>query len=174
MNAEGTVRSIFVTGLKNAHAIENHALSIIKPQVSRIENYPEDATRLDQHIHKTETQIARLNQLLSDFAEDRSALKDVALSLTSATAATGQTVAADEILKYSFANFAFEQVEIAASRSLLTVAEQGGFSASSTALRANLDEKEKDGRLDRTTPVGCYLEVPLAEICRRNCKGLTE
>jgi len=45
--AEDTVRSIFVTGLKNAHAMENQALSIMKPQVSRIENYPEVAARLD-------------------------------------------------------------------------------------------------------------------------------
>jgi len=65
----------------------------------------------------------------------------MALSLTGATAAMGHTVAGDEILKNSFANFAFEHFEIAAYRSLLTVAEQGGFSASTAALRANLDEE---------------------------------
>jgi ferritin-like metal-binding protein YciE len=140
MNTEDG-RSIFVTGLKNAHAMENQALSIMKPQVSRIENYPEVAARLDQHIRETENQLARLDELLSDFAEDRSALKDMALSLTGAMAAMGHTVAGDEILKNSFANFAFEHFEIAAYRSLLTIAEQGGFSASTAALRANLDEE---------------------------------
>jgi ferritin-like metal-binding protein YciE len=132
---------ICFTGLKNAHAMENQALPIMKPQISRIENYPEVAARLDQHKRETENQIARLDQLLSDFAEDRSALKDMALSLTGAMAAMGHTVAGDEILKNSFANFAFEHFEITAYRSLLTVAEQGGFSASTAALRANLDEE---------------------------------
>ena len=51
---------IFVTGLRNAHAMENQALSIMKPQVSRIENYPEVAHRLQQHITETEGQIQRL------------------------------------------------------------------------------------------------------------------
>ncbi|WP_075293324.1 ferritin-like domain-containing protein [Pararhizobium arenae] len=138
---EDTVRSIFVTGLKNAHAMENQALSIMKPQVSRIEHYPEVAARLDQHIRETENQIARLDQLLSEFAEDRSAIKDIALSVTGAMAAMGHTVAGDEILKNSFANYAFEHFEIAAYRSLLTIAEQGGFSASTAALRVNLDEE---------------------------------
>ncbi|WP_426232147.1 ferritin-like domain-containing protein [Pararhizobium sp. DWP3-4] len=141
MTTENTARSIFVTGLKNAHAMENQALSIMKPQVSRIENYPDVAAKLDQHIRETENQIVRIDGLLSDFAEDRSTLKDMALSFTGAMAAMGHTVAGDEILKNSFANFAFEHFEIAAYKSLLTVAEQGGFSASTAALKANLDEE---------------------------------
>ncbi|WP_438750033.1 ferritin-like domain-containing protein [Pararhizobium sp. O133] len=141
MTTEDTARSIFVTGLKNAHAMENQALSIMKPQVSRIENYPEVAARLDQHIRETENQITRLEELLDSFAEDRSALKDMALSFTGAMAAMGHTMAGDEIVKNSFANFAFENFEIAAYRSLLTIAEHGGFSASTAALQANLDEE---------------------------------
>ena len=42
------IRSIFVTGLRNAHAMENQALSIMKPQISRIENYPAIASRLEE------------------------------------------------------------------------------------------------------------------------------
>lgn len=58
-------RSIFVTGLKNAHAMENQALSIMKPQVSRIENYPEVADMLERHIRETEGQIERLDAILA-------------------------------------------------------------------------------------------------------------
>jgi ferritin-like metal-binding protein YciE len=141
MTTEDTARSIFITGLKNAHAMENQALSIMKPQVSRIENYPEVAARLDQHIRETENQITRLEELLSGFAEDRSALKDMALSFTGAMAAMGHTIAGDEILKNSFSNFAFEHFEIAAYSSLLAIANHAGFSASVAALQANLDEE---------------------------------
>jgi hypothetical protein len=45
-------RDIFVTGLKNAHAMEKQALSIMKPQVKRIENYPEIAEQLEKHISR--------------------------------------------------------------------------------------------------------------------------
>jgi len=41
--SDNETREVLVTGLKNAHAMENQALSIMKPQLSRIENYPEVA-----------------------------------------------------------------------------------------------------------------------------------
>ncbi len=135
-------REIFVTGLKNAHAMENQALSIMKPQVSRIENYPEVARRLEEHIRETEGQIARLEELLQQLDESHSSMKDMALSFTGAMAAMGHTMAGDEILKNSFANFAFENFEIAAYKSLLTVAEFGGFPSATSALQANLQEEQ--------------------------------
>ncbi|MGK9055632.1 ferritin-like domain-containing protein [Neorhizobium petrolearium] len=134
-------RSIFVTGLKNAHAMENQALSIMKPQVSRIENYPEVAAQLEQHIRETEGQLRRLQEVLDSLAEDRSAFKDMALSLTGSMAAMGHSVAGDEIIKNSLANFAFENYEIAAYKSLITIAELGGFPGLAPALKANLDEE---------------------------------
>jgi ferritin-like metal-binding protein YciE len=134
-------RTLFVTGLKNAHAMENQALSIMKPQLSRIESYPEVAAKLEQHIRETEGQIARLEELLTSLAEDHSALKDMALSLSGSMAALGHTVAGDEIIKNSLANFAFENFEIAAYNSLLTLAEFGNFSAMTAPLQANLNEE---------------------------------
>ncbi|TBY42978.1 ferritin-like domain-containing protein [Rhizobium leguminosarum] len=134
-------REIFVTGLKNAHAMENQALSIMKPQLSRIENYPKIGAKLDQHIRETEGQIVRLEEVLDGLNEGHSSLKDMALSLTGSMAAMSHTMAGDEILKNSFANFAFENFEMAAYKSLLTVAEVGGYGAASTALQANLAEE---------------------------------
>ena len=135
-------RSLFVTGLRNAHAMENQALSIMKPQLSRIENYPDVAAQLDKHIRETEGQIKRLEDILHQLGEDHSSLKDVALSLSGAMAAMGHTMAGDEILKNSFANFAFENFEIAAYKSLMTIAELGGFPSAVPALQANLGEEQ--------------------------------
>lgn len=52
----------------------------------------------------------------------------MALSFTGKMAALGHTVAGDEILKNSFANFAFENLEIGVYNSLITIAELGGYS----------------------------------------------
>lgn len=132
---------IFVTGLRNAHAMENQALSIMKPQVSRIENYPDVAQRLQQHISETEAQIQRLEQLLDGFGESHSSLKDAALSLTGSLAAIGHTMAPDEIVKNSFANYAFEHFEIAAYKSLLALSNQAGNSTATSLLTQNLQEE---------------------------------
>jgi len=139
--SDNETRDIFILGLRNAHAMENQALSIMKPQLSRIENYPEVTAKLEQHIHETEGQIARIEEILTGLNEDHSTLKDMALSLSGAMAAMGHTMAGDEILKNSFANFAFENFEIAAYKSLLTVAETGGHNAGALALQANLAEE---------------------------------
>lgn len=139
--SDSKTREVFVTGLKNAHAMENQALSIMKPQVKRIENHPDIAAKLKEHIKETEGQISRLDEILTSLAEENSTLKDAALSFTGAMAALGHTVAGDEILKNSMANFAFENFEIAAYRSLITIAELGGFAAIVRPLQANLDEE---------------------------------
>jgi ferritin-like metal-binding protein YciE len=140
--AENETREIFVTGLKNAHAMENQALSIMKPQLSRIENYPKVAAKLEQHIRETEGQLVRIEEVLSGLNEDHSSLKDMALSFTGAMAAMGHSMAGDEILKNSFANFAFENFEMAAYKSLLTVADAGGYGSAASALQANLAEEK--------------------------------
>jgi Uncharacterized protein conserved in bacteria len=135
-------RDIFVTGLKNAHAMENQALAIMKPQADRIQNYPQVEARLRDHILETEGQIERLDRILDDMGEDRSALKDTALSMGGAMAAIGHTFAPDEIVKNSFADFAFENYEIAAYKSLLCLAEEAGVRSAIDPLRQNLEEEQ--------------------------------
>lgn len=141
MQDSSEIRDIFVMGLKNAHAMENQALSIMKPQLSRIENYPDVAARLETHIRETEGQLERLGTILDSLGENNSTLKDTALSLTGTLAALGHAIAGDEILKNSFANFAFENYEIAAYQSLIAIGARGGYSAAIEPLRKNLDEE---------------------------------
>jgi ferritin-like metal-binding protein YciE len=133
--------ALFVTGLKNAHAMEKQALSIMTPQVSRIENYPEVAERLRAHIEETHDQIGRLDEILGNFDASASALKDIALSMTGGMAALAHSAAGDEILKNSFANYAFEHFEIASYKSLLTMAENGELARFSSGLQQNLNEE---------------------------------
>jgi ferritin-like metal-binding protein YciE len=140
---EGTESySLFITGLKNAHAMETQALSIMRPQLDRIENYPEVAQRLQQHITETEGQLERLEQILEAHDEDKSSLKDLAMSMAGGMAAISHTVAGDEILKNSMANYAFEHYEIAAYKSLITIAKSAGGSSALPLLQKNLDEEQ--------------------------------
>ncbi|PXA99130.1 hypothetical protein DMC47_04985 [Nostoc sp. 3335mG] len=136
------LRELFVTGLTNAHAVEKQALSIMTPQVARIENYPEVADRLRLHIDETNEQIARIDELLAGFDTSNSALKDMGLSLSGSMAALGHSVAGDEIVKNSFANYAFEHFEIAAYKSLLVLAEDGGFASATPLLQRSLSEEQ--------------------------------
>lgn len=134
-------RDIFVSGLKNAHAMENQALSIMRPQLSRIENYPEVGRMLEKHITETEGQIQRIEQVLDGLGENHSGLKDMALSMAGTMASLGHTVAPDEIVKNSFANFAFENFEIAAYKSLIALATHSQNTQAVELLTLNLNEE---------------------------------
>lgn len=138
-----TARDVFITGLRNAHAMENQALSIMRPQVSRLEHYPEVEARMKEHITETEGQQQRLDQLLKAAGTSSSALKDTMLSAFGTMAALGHVPAKDEILKNAMANHAFENYEIAAYTSLIAAAKASGETAAVTLLEQNLEQEVK-------------------------------
>lgn len=141
-DTEDRANSVFITGLKNAHAVENQAIELLNRQIERIENYPEIKTRLQQHLDETNHQIQRLEALLGSLNESRSVLKDNALSLTGNLAAIMHGAMQDEILKNSFANFAFENFEIASYKSLIKIAELTGHQDAVQPLNQTLREEE--------------------------------
>ena len=132
---------VFVVGLRNAHALEHQALALMDRQIDHLSHYPEVAQRLKAHRVETEGQIERLDQILDALDESASAVKDTALGLVGNLAALGHVFAPDEILKNGFANFAFENFEIASYKSLMIVAEMGGFTDSLPLLQRTLDEE---------------------------------
>ena len=137
------IRNIFITGLENAHALEKQAIQLMERQVERFENYPEMSDLLRRHIVETEGQIRRLDEALHSFGADRSILKDMATQFMANLAAAGHMPMADEVLKNTFANHAFEAFEIAAYKSLITMAEATGNTQFVAALRQSLQEEER-------------------------------
>ncbi|WP_297800703.1 ferritin-like domain-containing protein [uncultured Brevundimonas sp.] len=141
MNNDHIWRDVFVSGLKNAHAVEHQALALMDRQIERAKSFTEVANMLKSHRTETEQQIERLEQLLEGFDEKPSTIKDTALSLSGNMAALGHMFADDEILKNSFANFAFENFEVASYRGLILLARHGEYSAAYDPLNASLDEE---------------------------------
>ncbi len=132
---------MFITGLKNQHAVENQAVSLLSRQVERLENYPEMEARMRQHIDESKIQAQRIEELLSKLGESHSTLKDAGLSFMGNMAALAHTVAPDEVMKNTFANFAFEHFEIASYKSLLTLTGHIGQGGSESALQQSLQEE---------------------------------
>ncbi|WP_342587850.1 ferritin-like domain-containing protein [Alsobacter soli] len=136
-----TIRSEFITGLRNAHALEKQARQLIERQLERVKSYPDVAQKLRQHLDETNAQEERLDQLLARFDESRSVLKDMATQFMANMGAMTHAMADDEILKNTFANLAFENFEIASYRSLISIAKAGGFSQEAQVLQQSLNEE---------------------------------
>jgi ferritin-like metal-binding protein YciE len=137
-----TVRTIYITGLRNAHAMETQAIELLQRQVDRLQNYPEMEARIRQHVTESEQQRKRLEEVLGTLSETHSSLKDTAMGILGNLAAIGHTPAPDEVVKNTMANFAFEHYEMAAYKMLITMAEATGHAGAMSALRQNLSEEE--------------------------------
>src|SRR3954454_12860597 len=99
-----------------------------------------DRTRL--HLAASKVQARRLEELLDSFGTSESSLKDTMASIMGNMAALVHTPASDEVIKNTFANFAFEHYEIASYKSLLTLADITGHSGAVNALKQSLGEEE--------------------------------
>jgi ferritin-like metal-binding protein YciE len=141
MDRSDVVRSVFLVGLRDAHAVEHQALALLDRQIDHLTDYPEVEQRLRSHRRETEQQIRRLEEILESLDESHSTLKDTALSLSGNLMAFAHTLAPDEILKNSFANFAFENFEIASYKGLITIAEAGSFAGAVPLLNETLREE---------------------------------
>jgi ferritin-like metal-binding protein YciE len=136
------LQSVFITGLKNVHGVEHQALALIDRQLDHLTNYPEVADMLRKHRAETEQQIVRVEEILDGFGETRSPLKDAALTVSGNLAAFAHVFAPDEILKNTFANFAFENFESASYTSLIALADAGSFAKATPLLQSSLTEEQ--------------------------------
>lgn len=139
-----TIQTVFLDGLRNAHAVEKQAVELIERQLQTMSEgvYPEVERRMRQHLDETNRQIDRLDTILRGFDTSNSTLKDVAMQMMGNMAALFHAPADDAILKNSFANLAFENFEAAAYKSLITVADLGGYGDARSMLQQSLSEEQ--------------------------------
>ena len=142
MSYDDTLRDVYLTGLKNMHALEMSAIELTERQTERLEHYPEMKARLKQHHGKSQEQARRLEAILQRLDASVSSVKSTVSSVMGNVAAAVHTPASDEVLKNTFANFAFEHQEIAAYTSLIAMAEAAGDTGAIASLRQSLAEEQ--------------------------------
>lgn len=139
---ESALHELFHTGVRNLHALEIGAIELTQRQVERLENYPEMAARLRQHNIESKAQAERLSAILERHNTSASTAKNTVSAVVGNVAAALHAPAPDEVLKNTFANFAFEHQEIAAYTSLIAMAEKIGDTGSIAPLRQSLNEEQ--------------------------------
>src|SRR4051795_4694506 len=138
-----TARDVYITGLRNAHAMEVQARELMERQSERLGDYPEVQQKVAEHLRETNEQLKRLEGCLDACGESTSTLKDTAQSVVANAMAMAHSMAGDEILKNTFANNAFEHFEIASYKSLLALADPAGATSAKPVLETSLREEEK-------------------------------
>lgn len=136
-----SAREHLIDWLRDAHALEEQAKSLLQTQLQRLENYPEALPRLQQHLDETERQRARIEQCLSALGADSSTLKDFTTKLMANMQGFGHMLTTDEVLKHMLASHAFERFEAACYHSLIAAAEHANEPRVAAVARENLAEE---------------------------------
>lgn len=136
------IRETFLEWLRDAHAAEKQALTMLAQQANRIENYPALRARIEQHITETEGQVAALDKLLDRYDAGSSVVKDITGRAMAFAQGMSGMMASDEVVKGGLFSYAFEHMEIASYRILIATASRLGDQEAVGVLSRILAEEE--------------------------------
>lgn len=112
--------------LRDAHAMEKQAESMLEKMADRLEHYPDLRARIVQHIEETRQQQKLVDQVLARNNISTSTLKDAMGKLSAMGQALGGMMTPDEVVKGAISGYVFEHFEIACYTSLISAAEMAG------------------------------------------------
>ncbi|RXR00865.1 ferritin-like domain-containing protein [Pseudoxanthomonas composti] len=115
--------------LRDAHAMEQQAESMLKAQAARLEHYPRLKARIEEHLQETQAQKALLEGCFERLDISPSTIKDALGKVAAIGQALGGSVNSDEVVKGVIASYVFENLEIASYTSLKAAAQAVGDSA---------------------------------------------
>lgn len=134
-------RDNFLNWLRDAHAMEAQAETMLTAQINRLDSYPALKMRMEQHLRETEAQRETLGNLIETMGEGSSFMKDAMGKMVAAGQGLSGVFAADEVMKGSLASYTFEHMEIASYTMLIAAAEEAGEMQAVPVLTQILEEE---------------------------------
>jgi len=145
MSDVNAAMEVYLTGLRNQHAVETQAIGTVKNELSRMEPYPDLHARMQQEMERSTTQAARLDDLLAQHGTSKSVAKEAVTGTVATVAGFVHTGASDEVLKNVLAAVGYKAYEIGSYKVLLTLAEAAGATADKAVLEQSMQEEQEMG-----------------------------
>jgi ferritin-like metal-binding protein YciE len=127
--------------LRNAHAMEEQAVTMLEALAGRTGDYPSVKTRVEQHLAETRKQAEVLEGCIKRRGGDTSTLKVMAAKVIAFGQGMSGMFVDDEIVKGAMASYTFEHMEIAAYRVLIAAADAVGDAQTKAACERILKEE---------------------------------
>lgn len=140
-NDKSVAREHFLDWLRDAHAMEEQAETMLTAMEGRLEHYPELRSRVSQHIQETRHQAERLKDCIQQAGGDTSLLKDMTGKFMASMQGFSGAMASDEVVKGAMFGYSFEHMEIAAYRNLIAAARMVGETRTAEVCEAILAEE---------------------------------
>lgn len=145
MSDTNAVKEIYLTGLRNQHAVETQAIGTIQNELPRMQHYPDLHARMQQDKDRSVTQAARLDDLLAKHGSSKSVAKEAMTGAVATVAGFIHAAASDEVLKDVLAAVGFKAYEIGSYKVLIALAEAAGASADTAVLQQSMQEEQEMG-----------------------------
>ncbi len=112
----------YMEWLRDAHAAEEQAVTMLTKTASRLENYPELRSKIEQHAEQSRRQANLVRGCIERRGGSASLLKEAAGKAMGLGQAAAGLFAGDEVMKAVVASTAFEEMEIASYKSIIVAA----------------------------------------------------
>ncbi|MFJ3465845.1 ferritin-like domain-containing protein [Achromobacter spanius] len=127
--------------LRDAHAMEEQAETMLTSLAGRIETYPEVKQRIERHIAETREQQRLVRTCIERLGGDTSIVKDMTGKAMATFQGIAGVFASDEIVKSAMFSYAFENLEIAAYSQLIEAAKFVGDAETAAICERILQEE---------------------------------
>jgi ferritin-like metal-binding protein YciE len=131
-----------VAWLRDAHAMEQQAETMLSAQIARLKHYPDLRRKMEEHLEETRRQARMIQDCIDRHGGGGTTMKDAMGKMVAFAQGLGGMFADDEVVKGSLASYTFEHMEIASYRILVATAEACGDSATAAICTRILKEEE--------------------------------
>ncbi len=145
MSGSTSTMDVYLTGLRNQHAVETQAIGTVKNELGRMEAYPDLHARMQGEMQRSTTQAARLDDLLAKHGTKASLAKEAVAGTVATVAGFVHATAGDEVLKNVLAAVGFKAYEIGSYKVLIALAEAAGAPADVPVLEQSMKEEQEMG-----------------------------
>lgn len=137
-----TTNETIDTWLRDAHATEAQAATMLRGTARRNEDYPEFGQRLSEQADRCDANARAIDACLTARGSSTSLIKDGIGQVTALGQSLSGTVLGDEIIKAALATTTFARMQAASARSLVAAATQQADAQTASACGAMLEAHE--------------------------------
>ena len=145
MAGSNAAMDVYLTGLRNQHAVETQAIGTIQNQLTHMEAYPDLHARMKADKARSEAQAGRLDDLLAKHGSAKSAAKEAVVGLVGTVAGFAHVGSDDDVIKNVLAATGYKAYEIASYKALTALAEAAGASQDKPVLEQAMKEEQEMG-----------------------------
>ncbi len=140
-----TTMDIYLTGLRNQHAVETQAIGTIQNELPRMKSYPELHAKMQADKDRSTVQAGRLDDLLAKHGASKSLAKEAVTGAVATVAGFAHVVSKDDVLKNVLAAVGFKAYEIGSYKVLLALADAAGATQDKAVLEQSMKEEQEMG-----------------------------